>query len=151
MPALGGEAVIVEIRRDRRGGGRAGVTWFSGHPRSRWRREGGRVFNLSAARYRRLATTVDAAIARARTPPTHDSQGNEVGFICMDGPGYLTERVRGGEAVSLTGWCPYTEDEEHPNVEIAAAVMRLACRRIGDRLDAESRLARRCASARRAG
>jgi hypothetical protein len=149
-PALGGEALIFEVRRNRGGDARATIMWFSGHPQRHWRREGRLVFVMSRPDYRRFAASVDAAIARVRTPNGREAEGDAPAFfICLDGPGYMTERVRGGEVVSLSGWCPYAENEEHPNSEIAIAVMRIVCRRIGGGLDPERRLARQCAAVRR--
>ena len=48
----------------------------------------------------------------------------------MDGPGFLTERVREGQVFSMTGFCPYSLNEEHPHRAVEAAVLDMICPRL---------------------
>lgn len=49
-------------------------------------------------------------------------------WLCADGPGLLTERVREGSVVSLSGFCGGDVDREHANLLIEAAVQDMLCR-----------------------
>jgi hypothetical protein len=81
-----------------------------------------RHFRISAGAYRSLAKTTDRSLAMASDiPPT----GGEEIVVCTDGPGYLTERVRGGQLTTLSGFCPRTEHGRHPNISIVCAIQSL--------------------------
>lgn len=125
QPSLGGRALIVEIVRDAAGRGQAHVFTLSGHPRDSWRVEASRRFALPPVRYRQLAAGVDAAIANRVLPPTDVNEQ----IVCMDGPGYLTERVSHGTVRSLTGFCPPNQRDPHPNEVIATLIRDMLCRR----------------------
>jgi hypothetical protein len=103
-PQLGGRAAVVEIVR--RGRGQADVRLFTfiGHWRTRWEPQDDDQFLLPAAEYRQLAAQVDAALARYREPVPDPNNGETI--VCMDGPGFLTERVKGARVTSLVGQCP---------------------------------------------
>lgn len=120
-PSLGGRGIIVELAPGDRGGARGRVLWFDGHPYSGWERQGSAVFSLSASEYRRLASTVDRSLAAYR------ERNTDRDYICTDGEDYVTERVRSGSVVTLTGSCPYTAKKLHPNGYIGAAMLSLAC------------------------
>lgn len=128
-PELGGRGAVVEIiRRDR---GRADVRlWvLSGHPRTRWELADTAHFMLSANEYGQLKSGIDAAISRYRMPEVNPDNGERI--ICLDGPGFLTERVKAGRIASLAGQCPPAIDEEHPNRNIADLVDAMLCRHLG--------------------
>jgi hypothetical protein len=125
MPSLGGWALIVEIvaGADSSASGRAYI--FYGHPSIGWELRVSTRFELPARFYRRLASDIDAAIAKRVSIPL----GEDEVIVCTDGPGLLTERVRNGRVQSLTGSCPPTMEAEHPNRLIEAAVQDMLCRR----------------------
>ncbi|HYI48026.1 MAG TPA: hypothetical protein VEX35_06125 [Allosphingosinicella sp.] len=100
-----------------------------GHWRTRWELQDEDQFILTAAEYRQLAAQVDAALARYRDPVPDPDNGETI--VCMDGPGFLTERVTASGVKSLVGQCPPAVDEEHPNRTIAALVDAMLCRHRG--------------------
>lgn len=124
--------------------GAAAVRLFtlSGHWRTRWDVDGEHSFTIAPADYRRFAATVDAALAAYRRPVPDADNGETI--VCMDGPGFVTERVRAGRIVTLTGQCPAAVDEEHPNRTIAAAVDALLCRHLRRTLRSGPFEERRC-------
>jgi len=124
QPSLGGRAFIVEIVGGADGTGQVRVFTLSGHPRDPWRLEASRHFAFTPERFRQLAGAVDAAIANRVLPPTEDNEQ----IVCMDGPGYLTERVTHGEVQSLTGFCPPNQRDPHPNEVIATLIRDMLCR-----------------------
>lgn len=123
QPSLGGRAVVVELVRSAGGRGRTRIIWGDGHPYQGWKIAGSVRRSLSAGEYRRIAGIVDSALASYRPDPTTESEI----IICTDGPEYLTERVRRGRVVTLSGSCPLSKDEPHPNDRIAAVLLSLAC------------------------
>lgn len=127
QPSLGGRAFVVEAVRNRSGSA-ADVRIFelNGHLYYGWDEEDRTVSHLSADAYRRLAAIVDHYLAVAETPPPPPKEDEE-GLVCMDGPENLTERVREGRVVTLSGFCPPNEHELHPNEHIAASMLSLAC------------------------
>lgn len=127
-PELGDRGLVVEVVGAAMGGGQVRVITFRGHPRTSWRLERSRRFTLPAASYRELADAVDAAIANRVLPPA-EREDQETRIVCMDGPGYLTERVRNGVVHSLTGFCPPTQHNPHPNEVIATLIRDMLCRR----------------------
>ncbi len=127
-PELGVRGLIVEIAGDPLGGGHVRVSIFPGSLRASWQLERSRRFALPTASYRQLAGAVDAAIAN-RVPPPPEREGEETRIVCMDGPGYLTERVSHGVVQSLTGFCPPNQTDPHPNEVIATLIRDMLCRR----------------------
>lgn len=83
---------------------------------------------------------MDAAIANRVLPPTDDNER----IVCMDGPGYLTERVRHGEVQSLTGFCPPNQQDPHSNEVIATLIRDMLCRRHDPASDRHYWSGRRC-------
>jgi hypothetical protein len=138
-PALGGTAYVVEIVS--RGGHLATVRAISleGHERWGWHVEERLRFDLSSATYRRLASRVDAALARAERAVRKTDDESE-SYVCMDGPGYLTERSLGSKLVSLAGFC----GPDHPNRDIAVAILGLLCSRRSDTFPGDDSLDRLC-------
>lgn len=137
MPALTRWAYVVELRPDRRGGARVYAAWFRGHWRTRWRRRQDWRFTLSPADFREISGIFDGAFAAYRPPPPLREDGEFVGILCTDGPGYAAERVRGGSVESMAGACPPDIDSRHPNRAIAAAIAGMMCRHVGDRWTVE--------------
>lgn len=127
-PSLGGRGLIVEIVGDADGGGNVRLFTLTGHPRESWRLESSRGFVLAPDSYRKLALDVDAAIANRVLPPA-ETGDRETRIVCMDGPGYLTEQVRRGTVLSLTGFCPPNQRDPHPNEVIATLIRNMLCRR----------------------
>jgi hypothetical protein len=127
-PSLGGRGLIVEVVGDAAGGAEVRVIALWGHPSDSWRVERSRRFVLPPERFRQLASAVDAAIENRVLPPP-EREGQETRIVCMDGPGYLTERVRNGAALSLTGFCPPNQTDPHPNEVVATLIRDMLCRR----------------------
>jgi hypothetical protein len=125
-PSLGGYALVVEIVRGSRGDAGARLLTFYGHPGLGWEPDEDDWILLNAAEYRQLAAQVDAALARSPEPVADPDNGEIV--VCTDGPGFLTERVRNGAVVHLTGSCPTSMTENHPNRVIATAIQDMLCR-----------------------
>lgn len=117
-PALGGKAIIVQARR-RDGQAQVTVVRLEGHERRGWKELDRTTKVISADRYARLARRIDKLLSdwRTRTVSPNDEM-----TICLDGPGYLIERVRRGAVVSLAGFC----EHRHPNNEIAKMMSELA-------------------------
>ena len=61
--------------------------------------------------------------------PPPEPEGQETRIVCMDGPGYLTERVTNGAVWSYTDSCPPNQTDPHPNEVIATLVRDMLCRR----------------------
>jgi hypothetical protein len=121
QPSLGGRAVIVEVTS---GGNRSAAVrlfWFDGHPRVGWSSEGSAQSSLSSRSYARLTAVVDRLLSSYR-----NEQGDEM-VVCTDGPEQVTERVRDGVVVTLSGFCPWFGNERHPNAAIAGVMLSLAC------------------------
>jgi hypothetical protein len=131
QPSLGGRAIIVEIVGSAHGRGAGRLYWFDGHPRVGWTQEGTERFSLSPPSYRRLATLVDRLIGtysgQEGEVGDRDEDGGKATVVCMDGPEQVTERVRDGRVATLSGFCPSTGPERHPNASIAAVMLSLAC------------------------
>lgn len=124
QPALGGRAVIVEITGRGARPAAVRVSWFDGHPRLGWTQEGSAESSLSPRSYAALSAYVDRRLQSYRPPDAH---GGEEIVTCTDGPGQVTERVRNGRVVTLSGFCPPFGLERHPNAAIAAAMLSIAC------------------------
>ncbi|HEX8626169.1 MAG TPA: hypothetical protein VF782_13980 [Allosphingosinicella sp.] len=127
-PALGGRAAIIEIAPRPEGGTEVRTFAFEGHPQLGWTRTGSARFRLSADEQRRLLSELDAALAAYRRS-TGDID-DPVMIVCTDGPGYLTERIRGRAVETLAGSCPLESDAPHPNVTIACRLAELLRRRL---------------------
>lgn len=122
MPALGGYGLIFEVVQTSAKAARAEWIVLDGHPRDGWTVVRRRTFRMSAAQYRRFAANADGEFAHAgQGRPA----GEDVMIVCMDGPGYRTERVRGAELSALYGFCPLGPTEPHPNVRIVCAVQKV--------------------------
>lgn len=145
MPALGGDAYVIEFRPNRRGGARVRFTWFYGHQGWRWLREGRWRFDVTPTQFRELGASVDVAMARLRPNlRPMDPDGEEVFVLCTDGPGFLTELLRGGQVVSVTGSCAYSRDEQHPNRAVEDAVLDIVCPRFREEFDSRYGLGAKC-------
>jgi hypothetical protein len=147
MPELGGTAAIVEIADIGRPRLPARVYELDGHPRLGWELEDSHVFTLSRREYLNLAAGVDSALADYR-PPIPDPDNGEM-IVCMDGPGFLTERIVNGRVTSLAGNCPPSEQVAHPNSRIVALFVEIVCRHLGHQIASALRpydrqLQRRC-------
>jgi hypothetical protein len=143
QPSLGGRAIVVEVVSRGDGGATGRLYWFDGHPRLGWTPEGSARFSLSLRNYRRLATVVDRLIGTYRDERREEGEGDDDGdkaiVVCTDGPEQVTERVREGRVATLSGFCPSTGPEPHPNASVAAVMLSLACPYVladepGDRL-----------------
>jgi hypothetical protein len=137
---LGGRALVVEGVLGGSGGGQVQVFMLFGHPRESWRLEGAHRFTLSSAEMRQLAAAVDRAIADRVTPPGDPEEQ----ILCMDGPGYLTERVSNGAVLNLVGQCPQNQRDPHPNEVIATLIRDMLCRRHDPAADRRYWQGRRC-------
>lgn len=137
MPALTDWSYVVELRPARRGGAQVYAAWFRGHWRTRWRRRQEWRFTLSPEEFREIGGVFEAAFAAYRPYPPLREDGEFVGILCTDGPGYASERVRGGTVQSMAGSCPREIHGSHPNRDIAAAIARMMCMRVGNRWAAE--------------
>ncbi|MET1112853.1 MAG: hypothetical protein ABWX67_15140 [Allosphingosinicella sp.] len=129
-PALGGRAAIVEIVPRPEGHAEVRTFAFEGHPHFGWTRTGSAGFRLSAEEQRRLLSAFDAAL-----PPYRRSPGDIDGpvmIVCTDGPGYLTERVRGRAVETLDGSCPLDDDAPHPNAILACRLDEILRRHLGE-------------------
>ena len=73
-----------------------------------------------------------------------DPDGEEVYVLCTDGPGFLTELLRGGQVVSVTGSCAYSRDEQHPNRAVEDAVLDIVCPRFREEFDSRYGLGAKC-------
>lgn len=130
MPALGGDAYVVELRPNSRGGARVRFTWLNGHPRWRWFTEARWAFDLSPAAFREFTESVEGAMSRIEPDPGPlDPDQPEERIFCTDGPGFLTERVSDGTVFTMTGSCPYRWGEEHPHREVEAKILDMICPR----------------------
>jgi hypothetical protein len=117
---------VVEIVRPGRGHANVRIFTFIGHPQTRWEPQDEDRLLLTATQYRQLAAQVDAAFAHHGPPVADPGSGETV--VCMDGPGYLTERVHDGVVRSLVGSCPPSMTALHANTIIAAAIQDIFCR-----------------------
>jgi hypothetical protein len=138
-PALGGVAYVVEIVPRGRNFARVTVLGLWGHERDTWTIDDRIRFNLAGSRYRALTSKVDAELTRARAISKSDETDGE-SYICTDGPGYLTERIVNGAAVSLIGFC----DPDHPNRAISDEMLGLLCSHLGYDFPEDEYLERRC-------
>lgn len=121
MPALGGTAFIVEAVPDSARTARLTLTVLDGHPRIGWqvlRRRSGRI---TASRFWRLGALADREMGHA----ADEAPSADVIIVCTDGPGYRTERVRGGSVAVMRGFCPRGPRIPHPNVTIVCDVQKL--------------------------
>lgn len=109
QPALGGVGYIITVR----GNGRVNVAWYYGHPALGWRRTRQASFRIPEAEYERVVGRVDELLAEGASELRRTVEGTEEEAIvvCSDGPGYRTERIRGGEATWYRPWCSGANDE----------------------------------------
>jgi hypothetical protein len=144
MPALGGDAYVLELRPDNRGGARASFTWLTGHPRWRWLKESRQTFRVSPTRFREFTSLVEEAMARALPDrgPQRDDEPERI--FCTDGPGLLTERIHGGDILTMNGSCPYTMSEEHPNRAIEVGALSIICPRFRQEFNPRDGLGAAC-------
>lgn len=141
-PELYGRAVVVEIVHPARGVADVRLFTFNGAPRVGWEREDEDHLTLSDAEYRQLASQVDVALADHH-PPAVEPSNNE-SIVCMDGPGFLTERVRSGVVRSLVGSCPPDMTSLHANRIVAAAIQDMLCRQHAEEAERRYWDGRRC-------
>lgn len=121
QPALGGTGYVIVLRSD----GYARVSWFYGHGARGWRRTRWIAFRVADYEYRDLMEEIDRLLAAAE-PDLREMDEMDLIGVCADGPGYLTERVRDGEA----RW--YRPDCSGVNREIATLLTSWAFRRLGE-------------------
>ncbi|HEY1605454.1 MAG TPA: hypothetical protein VGF77_07620 [Allosphingosinicella sp.] len=140
QPSLGGRAFIVEAVKSEDGGAHVQAFWLEGHPYEGWNWEGSTALILSTAAYDRLAALVDRLLGTELSPRTPESER----LICMDGPEALTERVRDGKVITLSGSCPLNEHELHPNAHIEAAMLSLICAAVMRSAPKDTLLRRNC-------
>ena len=140
-PALGGRGLVVELVSEGSRGAVGRLFWLYGHPGLGWEMRGGTRIRLTSERYSRLATVVDQQMARSEPLPSPAADEPEVMFVCTDGPGYLTERVRHGQIVTLAGSC----GDEHPNDQIGALLLQLLCPAFLGRNPGDQEMRQRCA------
>lgn len=127
-PALGGRAAIVEVAPRPEGGAEVRTFSFEGHPHFGWTRTGSAAFLLPVDEQRRLLSEFDAALPPYRRS-NRDIEG-PVMIVCTDGPGYLTERIRGRAVETIAGSCPLDSDAPHPNVTLACRLDELLRRHL---------------------
>jgi hypothetical protein len=139
-PSLGGDALVIQIVPKGRSPATVKAVGLRGHPRYGWSIEDRLSFSLSPSAYRRLAARVDAELAKPVITEFVDGQGEEVMMVCMDGPGFVTERATGGRTFNLEGSC----GESHPNDVIAQLMFGLLCPRLGVDFPALPVLRRSC-------
>lgn len=123
QPALGGEAIVIELSPSSGRSADVSVFLLYGHLGVGWEIRAARHFTLSAGDYQVLSAMIDRDLAGS--PYVEES---DVIVLCTDGPGYLTERVRDGRELSLTGFCASGQDEIHPNRKIARRLRDVLCR-----------------------
>lgn len=109
--------IVVEIGELRGATAEGRVLTFHQPSGGEWRVVRREVLTVSRRDYRSLVGTVDMAFHYSDTPLS----SGEVHEVCVDGPGYLTERRQGGETRRLDGWC----GAEKGNIAIAAELRRL--------------------------
>ncbi|TCU59635.1 hypothetical protein EDF58_102319 [Novosphingobium sp. PhB57] len=123
-PALGAPGYIIELHGKTRDQGPQVLARFFRHGIDRWDPDGEMRFALSEDAYDDLAGTIDELLAQG----TPESRG-QVRWICMDGPGFVTERLTKGRAHWLSGFCG-----DNPNNAIAALLDGLLEQQVASRL-----------------
>ena len=122
-PSLGSRGYIVTFV-GAADGAWADAIWLEGHWRTGWRVTRRERFELEPSEYEWLANTIDETLAEGE--PALDPDAEER-TICVDGPGYLTERLVDGAQVWIAGQCL----EEHPNNRISDVVFGWLLDRLG--------------------
>jgi hypothetical protein len=107
QPGLGGTGYIVLLGAN----GHVEVSWFRGHSRSGWRRTRHAGFQISPAEYRTVAYEVDRLVSAGIAEESQARDHSDEIVMCGDGPGYLTERVRGTEVSWYSPSCGGENDE----------------------------------------
>lgn len=116
-PALGGNGYIVQITKQDNGEGRGQVILLHGHPIDGWFQTGELMLIVYFDEYAEIARLFDEAMAKSNDPHIKPSDDNVI-FVCTDGPGYLSERITGGQSTELEGSC----GEKHPNNLLAVVI-----------------------------
>lgn len=98
-PALGGIGYVIELRA----AGRVDVSWYKGHRRSGWSRTRHMWFQADPGQVLAVASTVDEMMAKGVAELKN--RGDAV-QVCLDGPGFLTERRKAGQLSWLRPFCP---------------------------------------------
>jgi hypothetical protein len=119
-PALGGLAYIIQLRAS----GRVDVSWFAGHRRSGWKRTRAIRFDVGAEQFLAVAAVVDEIMSKGAD--AIKARGDDV-QVCLDGPGFLTERRRAGQLSWLKPFCPGA------NAQIAEYLLPWTFRQLGRR------------------
>lgn len=119
QPALGGVGYVIVLRSN----GHVRVSWFYGHGARGWRRTRWVAFRVAEREYQNLMQEIDPLLDAA-APDLREMDEMDLIGVCADGAGYLTERVRNGEA----NW--YRPDCGRVNEEIAAILALWVFRRI---------------------
>lgn len=115
QPALGSRGYIILVQRRRRDAV-IDVSWMYGHPRLGWNRTRHQRLTISLEYYDGMSSWIDEEFDRAERAY---AQRTDARYICTDGPGASTERVKNGEVRWMTGFC----GDRHPN-ELIGSRMR---------------------------
>jgi hypothetical protein len=141
-PEAGFRALVVEIAHPGRSAADVRIFTFTGHARLGWEPEDEDHLTLSDVEYRQLAAQIDLTLATYGPPIEEFGIGD--GIVCMDGPGFLTERVQGGTVRTLVGSCPPSMTMLHANSIIAAAIQDMLCRQHNEAAERVYWSGRRC-------
>ncbi len=113
-PALGGLASVIEIHRSDAKRASGDVYFLAGHNARGWERQGQLKWFMSSADYDKLASAVDAALAKGDPGMLPKTKEGDI-LLCTDGPGYLSERRLNRKTHWLSGFCG-----DNPNNDIAS-------------------------------
>lgn len=96
-----------------------------GHPRVGWTRTRHNRLTISLDDYDELSSWIDEEFDRAASAYARRTGAI---YVCTDGPGASTERIKGGEVRWMTGSC----GDRHPNELIGARLRDLVLDLLGD-------------------
>ncbi len=123
QPALGSRGYVILVRRGRREAV-IDVSWMYGHPRLGWNRTRHERLTISLEYYDGLSGWIDEEFERAERA---SAIGGDAIYVCTDGPGVSTERVKDGQARWMTGFC----GDRHPNELIGTRLRDLVLDLVG--------------------
>lgn len=126
-PQLGGVAILVSGARATRGQHRVDVRRFVGHFRSGWEPEGQWTFTVSDSEYGKLVSRIDQLLPLPQPVCEPRDGEEECAYVCVDGPGFLIERVSAGRSLWRRGSC----GPDHPNRQIALVIKKFVRRHLG--------------------
>lgn len=124
QPALGSRGYVISVQRRRRDAV-MDVSWMYGHPRLGWTRTRHERLSISLDYYDGLSSWIDEEFDRAARAYARRTGAI---YVCTDGPGASTERMRNGEVRWMTGFC----GDRHPNELIGARLRDLVLDLLGD-------------------